>query len=328
MSDYNILILSAGRRVELVNLFKKASMDLKINSKVIAADCSETAPALYFADKKVTLPRIDNPEYIDKIIEISKKEQIKLIVPTIDTDLLLLSKNQDYIYKNSGAKVLISSEDVISICRDKIKTQYYLEKNGFKVPTLYNKDSQIIVFPVFIKPVDGSSSINAFKVNSIDELNNYSQIIKNPMIQEFIKGDEYTVDVFLDFNSNVITIVPRLRMAVRGGEISKGKIIKNKTVIDEVMQLMKTLKPIGHITVQLMVTKEGIKFIEINPRFGGGAPMSIQSGANSCINLYKLLMNEKLTYNDDYEEDLVFLRYDRSICLKDGIIQNDKSNNI
>lgn len=328
MSDYNILILSAGRRVELVNLFKKASVDLKINSKVIAADCSETAPALYFADKKVTLPRIDHPEYIDKIIEISKKEQIKLIVPTIDTDLLLLSKSQDYIYKNSGAKVLISSEDVISICRDKIKTQYYLEENGFRVPTLYNKDSQNINFPVFIKPVDGSSSINAFKVNSIDELNNYFQIIKNPMIQEFIKGDEYTVDVFLDFNSNVITIVPRLRMAVRGGEISKGKIVKNKTIIDEVMQLMKTLKPIGHITVQLMVTKEGIKFIEINPRFGGGAPMSIQSGANSCINLYKLLMNEKLTYNDDYEEDLVFLRYDRSICLKDGIIQNDKSNNI
>jgi carbamoyl-phosphate synthase large subunit len=328
MNEYNILILSVGRRVELVTLFKKAAKELNIKSKVVAADCSNTAPALYFADKKVILPRIDDPEYIEKIIKNSKKEQIKLIVPTIDTDLILLSKNQDYIFENTGAKVLISSEDIITTCRDKIKSQYYLEEKGFNVPKLYDKDNQNIHFPVFIKPIDGSSSINAFKVNNREELDNYLKLIKKPMIQEYIMGEEYTVDVFLDFNSNIISIVPRLRMQVRGGEISKGKIVKNRIIIDEVMKLMNVLKPIGHITVQLMDTKEGIKFIEINPRFGGGAPMSIQSGANSCKNLFKLLMNEKLTYNEDYKENLVFLRYDKSICLKDGVIQNDKSDNI
>ena len=328
MSEYNILILSAGRRVELVTLFKNAAKDLNINSKVVAADCSNTAPALYFADKMVILPRIDDPTYVEEIIENSKKEQIKLIIPTIDTDLMLLSKNQDYIFEKSGAKVLISSEHVITICRDKIKTHYYLEEKGFKVPKLYEIDNQDIDYPVFIKPVDGSSSINAFKVNSRDELDNYLKLIKKPMIQEYISGEEFTVDVFLDFKSNIISIVPRLRMQVRGGEISKGKIIKNRIVIDEVTKLMNTLKPIGHITVQLMLTDKGIKFIEINPRFGGGAPMSIQSGANSCKNLYRFLMNEKLTYNEDYEENLIFLRYDKSICLKDGVIQNDKSDNI
>ena len=328
MSEYNILILSAGRRVELVTLFKKAAKDLNLKSTVVAADCSNTAPALYFADKMIILPRIDDPAYIDAIIESSKKERIKLIVPTIDTDLMLLSKNQDYIFEKSGAKVLISSEKVITICRDKIKTHYYLEENGFNVPKLYEKDYQNILYPVFIKPVDGSSSINAFKVNSRDELDNYLKLIKKPMIQEYISGEEFTVDVFLDFDSKIISIVPRLRMQVRGGEISKGKIIKNRLVIDEIMKLMRALKPIGHITVQLMLTDKGIKFIEINPRFGGGAPMSIESGANSCINLYKLLLNEKLTYNEDYEENLVFLRYDKSICLKDGVIQDDKSDNI
>ena len=144
-----------------------------------------------------------------------------------------------------------------------------------------------ILFPVFIKPVDGSSSINAFKVNSKEELDNYLKLIKKPMIQEYISGEEFTVDVFLDFDSNIISIVPRLRIQVRGGEISKGKIVKNRLVIDEVMKLMKTLKPIGHITVQLMLTDKGIKFIEINPRFGGGAPMSIESGAD----LQKIYIN-------------------------------------
>jgi hypothetical protein len=54
MNEYNILILSAGRRVELVNLFIKAAKDLNVKSKVVAADCSNTAPDLYLSDKKPT----------------------------------------------------------------------------------------------------------------------------------------------------------------------------------------------------------------------------------------------------------------------------------
>ena len=144
-------------------------------------------------------------------------------------------------------------------------------------------------------------------------------IIQDPIVQEFIEGEEYTVDVFLDFEGNVITIVPRLRIATRGGEISKGKIIKDREIINDIKRLMKVLKPIGHITVQLMKTQRGIEYIEINPRFGGGAPMSIQSGADSCENLYRLMMGEKLEYNENYRENIMFLRFDKSICLDENM---------
>ena len=174
-----------------------------------------------------------------------------------------------------------------------------------------------IKYPVFVKPIDGSSSKNTFKVKNRRDLDNYLNIVPNPMIQDFIEGEEYTVDVFLDFNSKVISIVPRLRMETRSGEISKGKIKKDFEIISEVKKLMMVLKPIGHITVQLMKTAQGIKFIEINPRFGGGAPMSIQSGADSCKNLYRLLLGEKLSYSEDYRDNLTFLRFDQSICLEE-----------
>lgn len=82
---------------------------------------------------------------------------------------------------------------------------------------------------------------------------------------------------------------------------------------------MRVLKPIGHITVQLMKTKKGIEYIEINPRFGGGAPMSIQSGADSCENLYRLLMGERLEYNENYRDNIIFLRFDYSICLDENM---------
>lgn len=139
------------------------------------------------------------------------------------------------------------------------------------------------------------------------------------MLQEYVGGDEYTIDVFLDFDSNPITIVPRLRLATRSGEISKGLIVKHRIIIDTIKNMMDKFKFIGHITVQLKIDKE-IKIIEINPRFGGGAPMSIAAGADSCENLYRLLMGEQLSYNEDYEDDVYFLRYDSSIMVKKGEI--------
>ena len=316
----NVLIFSAGRRVELVECFRKAKQKLNISSNVIAADCSNTAPALYFADKKFILPKIyDENNYINSIINLCNKEKIALIVPTIDTELLLLSEQKKYIESRTDAKVLISNIEVIKICRDKILTQKYMEKNSFPVPRMYelsevSEDS--ITLPLFIKPKSGSSSVNTFKVNSYTELITYSKIIDDPIIQEYIQGEEYTVDVFLNFESEVLSIVPRLRMATRSGEISKGRIVRDNEIISSVLDLMKKLRPIGHITVQLMKTLHGIKYIEINPRFGGGAPMSIQAGADSCEKLYRLLLGEKLIYSDDYNDDLVFLRFDSSICIK------------
>lgn len=247
-----------------------------------------------------------------------------MIVPTIDTELSLLSEQKDYIEYKTKAKVLISKSEIINICRDKILTQKYMEQNLFPVPKMYElKDikEKNVTLPLFVKPKSGSSSVNTFKVNTYDELMTYVKIIDEPIIQEYIQGEEYTVDVFLNFESEVLSIVPRLRMATRGGEISKGKIVKDNEIISSVFKLMKTLNPIGHITVQLMKTMDGIKYIEINPRFGGGAPMSIKAGADSCEKLYRLLLGENLQYTDDYKENLVFLRFDSSICLKSEDIE-------
>ncbi|MDQ0160549.1 ATP-grasp domain-containing protein [Alkalibacillus salilacus] len=325
MNRINVLVLSSGRRVELVEQFKKAGKALGINCEIIAGDNSELAPALYYADKSIITPRIDEPNYISFLIEVSKKENISLIVPTIDTDLLLLAKNKEWIEKSAGVKVLISDYNVIDICRDKFNTHNFLLSNGFKVPKMYSEvEINDKVYPLFIKPKSGSSSINTFKVSSEKELKNYKPMIDEPIIQECLAGDEYTVDVFLDFESNVISIVPRLRIATRSGEISKGKIVKDQDIIRDVHSLMKTLKPIGHITVQLFKTKDGIKYIEINPRFGGGAPMSIQSGADSCEYLFKLLSGQELKYTEDYKNGMIFLRFDRSIALDENLnIYND-----
>ena len=323
MSDINVLVLSAGRRVELIQCFKKAARELDISGSVVAVDCSPTAPALYFADKYRIVPRIDSGDYVRALIDICNEEKISLVVPTIDTELLLLAEKRGKIEEETDARVLVSDLSVVNICRNKLNTQSYMEEHGFKVPHLYTAQelrNDNIRYPLFVKPIDGSSSIDTYKVNNKRELDAILTLVRNPMVQDYMDGDEYTIDVFLDFDAKIITMVPRLRMATRSGEIAKGRIVKDAEIMEDVRRLMEELKPIGHITVQCRKTYRGIEYIEINPRFGGGAPMSIMAGADSCRNLYRLLRGEVLTYNEDFRENITFLRFDSSIMLNEDMV--------
>ncbi len=322
MGEYNVLLLSAGRRVELIERFKSASVRLGVQSKIIAVDISNTAPAIYFADKYYLIPRISADDYISSIINICNEENISVIVPTIDTELLKLMHHRKEIEESTQAKVLLSMDNVIEICRDKKKTQKFFEEHNFGVPKLFCQadcDAEAYSFPLFIKPEDGSSSINTFKVNNKQELDFFMNYVDKPMVQEFIEGIEYSVDVFCDFDCKPITIVPRIRLATRSGEIAKGKVDKNREIIQDVKRMLSILKPIGHITIQCMKTSRGIMYIEINPRFGGGAPMSIEAGADSCENLYRLLRGETLEYNEDYRNNVTFVRFDKSIMLDENM---------
>ena len=313
---YNVLVLSAGRRVELVNAFKTARDRLGINGDVCAADMSELAPALKFTDKQFIIPRISDDGYIPQIIEICKDNDISLVVPTIDTELVKLAENKSLIENETGARILVSDEQSVRVCCDKTLTAKYFAEHGFDCPATYDitKNKADLTYPLFIKPRDGSSSIGAYKVENKNQLDFFAEYVQHPILQECVAGKEYTADCFCDFDGNIITVVPRWRMVTRGGEILKGKIEKNRYIIDDVKRLLTSFGFIGQITVQCFLTEDNkVKYIEINPRFGGGAPMSIAAGADSCENLYRLLRGEKLGYNEDYEDGAVYSRFDGSV---------------
>lgn len=311
--EINVLITSAGRRVELLNCFKSARDRLGIKGKVFAADCSPDAPALCFADEKFIVPRISNGGYIDALVSLCKENAVSLIVPTIDTELVVLAENREKIETESGAKVLISDTESVKVCCDKSLTAEHFKKHGFSCPKVMESGEEDVSYPLFIKPRDGSSSVNAFKVSDKTELDFFLRYVKNPIVQQFVSGAEYTVDCFCDFDGDIVSVVPRQRLATRGGEILKGRTVKNAALISDVKRLIGTFDFIGQITVQCFVCGGGeIEYIEINPRFGGGAPMSIMAGADSAEYLYRLLKGEKLRYSEDFRET-EFSRFDSSV---------------
>ena len=149
----------------------------------------------------------------------------------------------------------------------------------------------------------------------------YAEQVKDYIIQPFVSGEEYTVDVFCDFEGSPIYITPRIRQAVRAGEVLRTKIVHDERIIREIKALVADYKPCGAITVQLIRDDAtGIDhYIEINPRFGGGAPISIAAGADSCAALLRLLNGEKVGYEPNAAaQGAVYHRYDQSACIQFG----------
>lgn len=315
----NILVTSAGRRVELVSRFKAARNALAPDGRIICCDMDPTAPALQIADEVRILPRIGSCDYAKAVAEAAREAKASLIVPTIDTELLILANEKERIEEISGAKVLISSPDCVAICRDKSETARFLCDNAIpthKTFSLKELSATDLAFPLFIKPRSGSSSIGAFKVRNRRELDFFLDYVDSPIVQECASGAEFTIDAFLDFDSNIISIVPRRRLAVRAGEILKGKIDLNPQVIFETKRLLELLAPIGPITVQGFLGEDNIfRFTEINPRFGGGAPMSMAAGADSCSWLYLLLAGHTIP-PPIIRDGAVFSRFDETIEIK------------
>jgi len=155
-------------------------------------------------------------------------------------------------------------------------------------------------------------------VENEEELEVYAGQVEDYIVQPFVSGKEYTIDIFCDWNGNPISIVPRERLQVRAGEVLKTQICMDQTMIEEARVLCAAFKPCGPMTVQLIRDSEGLDwFIEINPRFGGGAPLSMKAGARSAEAILKLMDGEEVG-EQEIADGAIYSRFDQSVCITEG----------
>lgn len=314
----HILFTGVGRRIELLQAFRNAALVLNKELKIYGADMAGTAPALAYCDYTRKVVSMKDPDYIPNLLDICADDHIDLLIPTIDTDLLVLSENKAK-FEKIGTRVMISAPDKIRICRDKNNTSQFFVDCGLHAPMPVNDWKEYNAgYPAFIKPKDGSSSINAFKVENKEDLEVYAGQVEDYIVQPFVSGHEYTIDIFCDWDGTPISIVPRERLQVRAGEVLKTRIELDQTMINESKTLCKAFKPCGPMTVQLIRDDAGIDwFIEINPRFGGGAPLSMKAGARSAEAVLKLIDGDDV---EEYQiaDGAVYSRFDQSVCITEG----------
>lgn len=314
----NILFTGVGRRIELLQAFRNAALVLNKELRIYGADMAGTAPALAYCDYVRRVVAMKDPGYIQNLLDICTNDHIDLIIPTIDTDLLMLSENKAK-FEEIGIRVMVSAPDKIRICRDKNNTSQFFVDCGLHAPMPVNDWKEYKAgYPAFIKPKDGSSSINAYRVENKEELEVYAGQVEDYIVQPFVEGREYTIDIFCNWNGNPVTIVPRERLQVRAGEVLKTQICMDQTMIEESRILCDAFKPCGPMTIQLIRDDSGVDwFIEINPRFGGGAPLSMKAGARSAEAILMLMDGEKPECQE-IENGAIYSRFDQSVCITEG----------
>lgn len=317
----NILLLSAGRRVELLRAFKRELALRESSASVFATDLKPSlAAACKVADNAFAMPRVTEAGYTEKLLELCLRENVGLVVPTIDTELLGLAQARS-TFASHGINVVISDERVIRSCRDKRLTSDLFKALDISSPRIMER--HMLTFPCFAKPYDGSRSIGAVKLAQASDLTNAMQSDLKLMFMEYIDSshEEYTVDAYYDRNGMLQCMVPRHRLEVRDGEISKG-ITRRNEVYDYLLPRLSRLKGArGCLTIQLFAKPDTHSFAasEINPRFGGGFPLSYAAGADFpgwLIDEY--LYGKSIAFCESWESDLLMLRYDEQVIVRNA----------
>jgi carbamoyl-phosphate synthase large subunit len=326
MKSVVVLFTCIGRRLELIQAFRGAARRLGCELRVVGADSDVTAPGLACVDHAELVPRAAEPAYPDAIESVIRRYGAHLLIPTTDTDLEVVAAFRAR-WEALGCIPLIGSPEVIAICRDKVRTFQHLRMHGIDTPETFTPEElagcSVRQFPLFIKPRTGSASQWVHKIEDELDLSYFLQRVRHPIVQEFVSGQEHTLDVYVGLDGVPRCVVPRMRWQVRGGEVSKGVVNKDPAIMAAGRRVVETLgnSVRGIVTLQCIVTPErNIRFIEINPRFGGGAPLSIAAGADFPSWLLRELQEgcSPDADFDGFQHGLCMLRYDWSVFLSLG----------
>lgn len=313
----NILILSPGRRVEIVKYFKETFHS--VGKKVYTLDMSPYAPALYFGDEYFCIEKdFDNLKtYVYSIINICKVKKISAVITLIDPELVLLSEYKVQ-FKKEGITPILCDLNFINNTFDKYKF-YSTYKDSIKLVDTVNSFSDVLLkiknrewhYPLFAKLKSGSASIGIKKISSIYDFND----VKNNegyIFQPYIEGTEYGVDAYFDMiNGKLISFFIKKKIAMRAGETDKAISVKSDKIFNEIVKLEKLGGIYGPIDIDVFVEKSGEVYInEINPRFGGGHPHAYCCG----VNFMKLILNnlegkENIPNFNNYKDGVIMLKY-------------------
>lgn len=318
----NILILSAGTRDKVVQYFKR---EIGTDGKVVATDCSNLAPAVYEADKFYLVPRITAPGYMDRILDICRKEQIDGVFSLIDPELSMLAKERAR-FEEIGVTPIVSNYDLVETCFNKYKmyelfgsmniptAKCYVSKDAFYTA----KEKGEISYPVFVKPVCGSASMHINKVSSDEELEGLFHMYEDLMIQEFMDGTEYGADVYIDMISGKVTsLFVKEKIKMRAGETDKSVSAKDEGLFKQIVEFVETAGFKGMIDIDIFKIGDTYYFSEVNPRFGGGYPHAYECGVNMPKQvLNNLVGNVNPVTIGDYKEDIIMMKYNE-VMIKD-----------
>lgn len=316
-----MLLSSAGRRVALLHAFRQSLRNLGLTGQVMAADMSPLSSAFHAADRRFLVPPCSSDEFVPAMLDVCARANVGLVVPTIDPELPVYASNSRR-FADVGTTVAVSSPDVVAIGADKRATYAWLQENA--LPTVRQgtveeaqRHPERWPFPLIVKPLGGSAAVGVAQVRTWTELE-VAAAGGGVVVQTVATGAEHTIDILVDRPGRCVCAVPRRRLEVRAGEVSKGMTVRSAALQALARRVCELLPgAFGALNLQVFSDDAGrLSIVELNPRFGGGFPLAWQAGALLPQWLIEDVLGLASTARpDSWRDGLVMLRYDEAVFL-------------
>ncbi len=314
-----VLITSAGTAsaISVIKALKKFTNE---EFHIVAVDIDSTAAGLYLADQFFLVAPFTSEDYIHQLCEIAKKTGATYLFPIFSKEIPVIAANQS-ILSAAGLKTFLPQPDAIKLCNDKTEMYRIAEEGHFAPPKTYTLAEGATLphtfFPLFAKPVEGSSSTGARMISDHEQLAHLHGEQKPYLIQELLTGSEITVDVLCDRSHQPLVVAPRIRLATKAGQSVKGRTIDNTPFIPLIHRICEAFKVVGVCNVQFFQTGEELRFLEVNPRFAaGGLMLTVAAGMNIPAMLIDLMDGRQVKPLLDLKKNLLMTRYWEEIIIE------------
>jgi len=308
--EVNILFLGGAKRVSLAEHLIKAGQQREIQVQIFSYELNSEVPIASVGEVIVGRKWKDASLYED-LSAVIRQRDIHIIFPFVDPAIEVASQ-----LKSLHPEVFIpcSSAELCRIMFDKQVSNEWFIRQDVPVPKSYEADGEIL-FPVIMKPRVGSASKGIKVVYSEEDFREIAAP-ETYLIQEYIAdSEEYTVDCYISQTGKIISVVPRIRLEVAGGEVMSSRTLKDETIIKLSEKIIAAGAFQGPITIQFIRDKKnGATYVmEINPRLGGGVIASIEAGADIPAFILAESEGECLQSVTDWKENTLMTRYFKEV---------------
>ena len=318
MKPLNVLVTAASRRVPLVRAFQAALREARVQGRVIATDTNQMSPAVHVADRWFEVPLATDAGYLEAVAAICEAEEVGLVVPTIDDELVIFGRAREHFAK-SGIRVAVSPPWTSGVCNDKYQTALVLRARGVPVAETFlpGQLPSSPVLPLFIKPRVGRGGVGAYPVYTPGQLSFFLDYVADPVVQRYLDGPEYTIDMLCDFEGRPLAIVPRERVVIRAGVIDRGRTTRAPELIALAELVARALPFYGPVNIQCRIVDGRPVVFEINPRFSGGIPLTIAAGADFPLMLVQLALGRRVAPRiGAFRDGLWMSNYEEAVFLE------------
>jgi carbamoyl-phosphate synthase large subunit len=261
---------------------------------LVGVDTSAHAAGLFDCDRRYTVPRFDDQHFLEAIERICRTESVDVLVPIGNFELERFAAVAVALRAELGVRVISNSPETVALARDKRASAEVVAQQGVAVPVVHDlRNKAELPLPVIVKPTTGAGSHGVSIVRQRADLDAALELAgKTALIQEFIDGQEYTVDLVVAPEGKILAAAPRIRVEVRAGQSYKSVTVDAPDVEAAARKCASALGLTAQGNVQLIKSAQNGRcyFVEVNAKFAAAMGLTIGAGLNIPLLYVKLAL--------------------------------------